>query len=41
MWWLVCIGLVALLLALSPTVAGVPAALALVGVLVWRLALLC
>ena len=41
MWWLVCIGLITILLAPSPAAASVPAALALVGLLVWRLALLC
>ncbi len=41
MWWMVGIGLLVIVLAFSPMLASVSAALALVALLVWRLALLC
>jgi hypothetical protein len=41
MWLLVAVLLFAILLALLPMLASVSAAVAFVGVLVWRLALLC
>ncbi len=41
MWWLILIALFGILLALAPVLASVSLGLALVGLLVWRLALLC
>jgi hypothetical protein len=41
MWLLVAVLLFAVLLAFLPMLASVSAAVAFVGVLVWRLALLC
>jgi len=41
MGWLVALTLFAIMLALSPTLASVCAALAVVGLVAWRLALLC
>jgi hypothetical protein len=41
MGWLVVVALFAVLLALSPPLASISAVLALVGLVVWRLALLC
>jgi hypothetical protein len=41
MVWLVALTLFAIMLAFSPTLVSVSAALALVGLVAWRLALLC
>jgi hypothetical protein len=41
MGWLVALALFAIMLAVSPALASVFAALALAGLVVWRLALLC